>query len=183
MLAVKNNTPFHLVDPKTKKKTPFSARTICQTILESRHKTGTPYFNFIDNINAELPQSIRDLGLAIHGSNLCNEIHLPTDDDTNAICCVSSLNAEYYRDWTEKFVTDIVCLLDNVLDSFIDRDLPELGKAVKGAIRDRPLGIGVMGLGTLFQKERIPFKSEHAKKLNEEIFKTLKQYTEKKLCY
>ena len=59
-----------------------------------------------------------------------------------------------------------------------DCDLPELSKAVKGAIRDRPLGIGVMGLGTLFQKERIPFESEEAKKLNEEIL-TLKQYAEK----
>ena len=122
---------------------------------------------------------MKDLGLKIHGSNLCNEIHLPTDDETDAICCVSSLNAEYYRDWTEQFVRDIVRLLDNVLDSFIDCDLPELGKAVKGIIRDRPLGIGAIGLGTLFQKERMPFESERAKKLNEEIFKTLKQYAEK----
>ena len=122
---------------------------------------------------------MKDLGLRVHGSNLCTEIHLPTDDDTDAICCVSSLNAEYYRYWTEQFVRDIVRLLDNVLDSFIDCDLPELGKAVKGSIRDRPLGIGVMGLGTLFQKERIPFESEYAKKLNEEIFKMLKQYAEK----
>ena len=179
MLAIKNNTPFHLADPKTKKKTPVSARTIWQTILECRHKTVTPYLNFIDTINAELPQSMKDLGLRFYGSNLCDEIHLPTDDDTDAICCVSSLNAEYYRDWTEQFVRDIVCLLDNVLDSFIDCDLPELSKAVKGAIRDKPLGIGVMGLGTLFQKERIPFEFEHAKRLNEEIFNTLKQYAEK----
>ena len=118
---------------------------------------------------------MNDLGLRVHGSNLCNEIHLPTDDDTDTICWVSSLNAEYYRHWTEQFVRDIFRLLDNVLDSFIDCDLPELGKAVKGAIRGIPLGIGVMGLGTLFQKERIPFESEHAKKLNEEIFKMLKQ--------
>ena len=122
---------------------------------------------------------MNDLGLRVHGSNLCNEIHLPTDDDTDAICFVSSLNAEYYCDWTKQFVRDIVRLLDNVLDSFIDCDLPELGKAVKGAIRDRPLGIGVMGLGRSFQKERIPFESKHAKKLNEEIFKMLKQYAEK----
>ena len=90
MLAVKNNTPFHLVDPKIKNKTPVSARTIWQTILESKHKTGTPYLNFIDTINAELPQSMKDLGLRVYGSNLCNEILLPTDDDTDAICCVSS---------------------------------------------------------------------------------------------
>ena len=118
---------------------------------------------------------MKDLGLKIHGSNLWNEIHLPTDNETDAVCCVSSLNAEYYRDWTEQFVRDIIHLLDNVLDSFIECNLPELSKALKGAIRDRPLGLGIMGLGTLFQKERIPFESEEAKKINVEMFKTLKK--------
>ena len=67
-----------------------------EQILEVRYRTGEPYLNFIDTANRALPQSQKDLGLKIHGSNLCNEIHLATSEDRTAVCCLSSVNVEKF---------------------------------------------------------------------------------------
>ena len=97
MAAVINNTNFDLRDPKDGiVKDSVNARKLWERILEVRFRTGEPYLNFIDTANRALPIPLKEKGLKIHGSNLCNEIHLPTGPDRTAVCCLSSLNLEYY---------------------------------------------------------------------------------------
>ena len=112
-----------MIDPndKTVKET-VKARKIWERILEVRFRTGEPYLNFIDTANRFLPQPLKDKGLKIHGSNLCNEIHLPTSAERTAVCCLSSLNLEYYDEWKDTtIVRDLVRMLDNVLEYFIQK--------------------------------------------------------------
>ena len=79
MTAVEEDTTWDLKDPNdTSVRETFSARKLWETILETRFRTGEPYINFIDTANRALPQTMKDKGLKINGSNLCNEIHLPT---------------------------------------------------------------------------------------------------------
>ena len=92
MSAVMENKPFDLIDPNDKSvKETVSARKLWERILEIRFRTGEPYLNFIDTANRYLPQPLKDKGLEIHGSNLCNEIHLPTSPERTAVCCLLSL--------------------------------------------------------------------------------------------
>ena len=84
----------------------MKARKLWEQILEVRYRTGEPYLNFIDTANRALPQTQKDKGLKIHGSNLCNEIHLPTSDDRTAVCCLSSVNVELFEDWKK---TTMIC--------------------------------------------------------------------------
>jgi ribonucleoside-diphosphate reductase alpha chain len=115
-------------------------------------------------------------GLKIHGSNLCNEIHLPTNDERTAVCCLSSLNLELYDEWKDTdVVKDLITFLDNVLQFFIDNAPDEISRARYSATQERSLGLGAMGLHSLYQKNRIPFDSLQAKTLNEEIFKKIKE--------
>ena len=176
MIAVEKDLTFNLIDPSTKEiKDTIQARKLWEKLLITRARTGIPYLNFIDTANRHLPQTIKDSGRKIRGSNLCNEIHLPTDRNITAVCCLSSLNLEYYREWTDgQIVRDIVRLLDNIISFFIKHCPPELENAKRGAEIDRPLGLGAMGLHTLFQKEGIPFDSVEAFDLNEDIFKFIK---------
>ena len=122
MEAVVNDEEFALRDPKNNEvKETINARKLWERILEVRFRTGEPYLNFIDTANKHLPENLQELGLKIHGSNLCNEIHLPTSDDRTAVCCLSSLNLEYYDEWKDTtIVRDIIRMLDNVLQYFID---------------------------------------------------------------
>ena len=115
-------------------------------------------------------------GLKIHGSNLCNEIHLPTNDERTAVCCLSSLNLELYDEWKDTdVVKDLITFLDNVLQFFIDNAPDYISRARYSATQERSLGLGAMGLHSLYQKHRIPFDSLQAKTLNEEIFKKIKE--------
>ena len=99
----------------------MKARKLWEQILEVRFRTGEPYVNFIDTANKYLPKSLKDKGLKIHGSNLCNEIHLPTNDERTAVCCLSSLNLEKYDDFKDTtIVRDLITFLDNVLQFFVD---------------------------------------------------------------
>lgn len=111
-----------LVDPHSKRvvKT-VSARALWQKLLELRMQTGEPYIMFIDTVNRALPKAQRDAGLRVYQSNLCSEITLPTSEDRTAVCCLSSVNLEYYDEWSkdERFVEDIIRMLDNVLEFFI----------------------------------------------------------------
>ena len=69
-----------------------------------------------------LPEFQKELGLKIHQSNLCSEIILPTNKDRTAVCCLSSVNLEYYDAWSRDnmFLKDVAEMLDNVLQFFID---------------------------------------------------------------
>ena len=102
MRAVERDETWDLKDPNdqtVRESTP--ARKLWQQILETRYRTGEPYLNFIDTANRALPHTMKAKGLKIHGSNLCNEIHLPTSEDRTAVCCLSSLNLEKFDEWKD----------------------------------------------------------------------------------
>ena len=176
MTAVEDDEDWNLLDPndETIRET-HKARKIWEAILETRFRTGEPYINFIDTANRYLPKPMKRKGLRIHGSNLCNEIHLPTNEERTAVCCLSSLNLELYDEWKDTdIVKDLITFLDNVLQFFIDHAPDEISRARYSAEMERSLGLGAMGLHSLYQKHRIPFDSVDAKELNVEIFTKIK---------
>ena len=176
MRAVESDTLWGLIDPNDKSvRDTIMARDLWQRILETRFRTGEPYLNFIDTANAALPQSQKDLGLKIHGSNLCNEIHLATSDDRTAVCCLSSVNLEFYDDWKDTgMVKDLVVFLDNVLQYFIDNAPDTISRAIYSAKMERSIGLGAMGFHSYLQKQMLPWESPLAVSANRRIFKRIK---------
>jgi len=176
MTAVEDDEDWNLQDPNDDAvRETHKARKIWEAILETRFRTGEPYVNFIDTANRYLPRPMKKKGLRIHGSNLCNEIHLPTNEERTAVCCLSSLNLELYDEWKDTdIVKDLITFLDNVLQFFIDNAGDEIKRARYSATQERSLGLGAMGLHSLYQKNRMPFDSDEARMLNEEIFKKIK---------
>jgi len=149
-----------------------SARELWQRILDMRMQTGEPYLHFIDSSNKAMPEFQKKLGLSIKQSNLCSEIILPTDKDRTAVCCLSSLNLEYYDDWKDDklFLRDVAEMLDNVLQYFIDNAPDSISRARFSASRERSIGIGALGWHALLQKNNIPWESASATGLNHKIF-------------
>ena len=176
MEAVKQGSSFDLRDPKDGRvKDTADARKLWERILETRFRTGEPYLNFIDTANRDLPQPLKDKGLKIHGSNLCNEIHLPTDADRTAVCCLSSLNLEYYDEWKDtNIVRDLVRMLDNVLEYFVHNAPDTIERAKFSAARERSIGLGAMGFHSLLQRHGVAWESELAKEINEVVFQHIK---------
>ena len=172
MTAVVEGTNFDLRDPKDDSvKETIDARKLWERILETRFRTGEPYLNFIDTANATLPQPLKDLGLKINGSNLCNEIHLPTNADRTAVCCLSSLNLEYYDEWKDTpIIRDLVRMLDNVLEYFIEKAPDTITRAKYSAQRERSIGLGAMGFHSLLQKHGVAWESEAARDINTTVF-------------
>jgi ribonucleoside-diphosphate reductase alpha chain len=156
------------------------ARELWQSILDTRFRTGEPYLNFIDTANRFLPESQQALGLRVHGSNLCNEIHLPTDGRRTAVCCLSSVNLERYDEWKHdpQFIKRWVRFLDNVLTFFIENAPEEMSKAIYSASRERAIGLGAMGFHSLLHSKMIPWESPMAKALNARIFRHIKAQAE-----
>ena len=177
MEAVMADLDYNLCDPKDGSvKETIKARKLWERILETRFRTGEPYLNFIDTANSALPQSLKDLGLRINGSNLCNEIHLPTSADRTAVCCLSSLNLEYYDEWKDtSIVRDLVRMLDNVLEYFIENAPDTITRAKYSAERERSIGLGAMGFHSLLQKHGVAWESEAAKEINDVVFRHIKQ--------
>jgi ribonucleoside-diphosphate reductase alpha chain len=177
MEAVSNGGTWDLKDPKDGKvKESVDARKLWERIMEIRFRTGEPYLNFIDTANNNLPQPLKDLGLKINGSNLCNEIHLPTSAERTAVCCLSSLNLEYYDDWKDtSIVKDLVRMLDNVLEYFIENAPDTITRAKYSAARERSIGLGAMGFHSLLQKHKVAWESELAKEINDVVFNHIKR--------
>ena len=177
MGAVVANAPWNLIDPSDNSvRETLQARDLWQRILEARFRTGSPYLNFIDTANKALPQVQKDMGLKIRGSNLCNEIHLATDENRTAVCCLSSVNLEAYDDWKDtQMVRDLIRFLDNVLQTFIDNAPDEIAKARYSAMRERSLGLGAMGFHGYLQSKGIAFESPMAKGINMKIFKHIQE--------
>jgi len=178
MQAVLNNADWNLIDPKTKKTRDIvNARELWQRILEVRFRTGEPYLNFIDEANRKLPQYQKDKGLKIHGSNLCNEIHLSVSKERSAVCCLSSLNLEKFEEWKDStIVEDCIEFLDNVLQYFVDHAKDKgLHKARFSASQERSLGLGAMGFHAYLQSKNIPWESALAKSQNIRIFSLIKE--------
>ena len=149
-----------------------SARELWQRVLDLRMQTGEPYIHFIDESNRKLPQWLKDKGLKVHQSNLCSEIILPTNEKRTAVCCLSSLNLEYYDDWKDDplFLADVAEMLDNVLQYFIDHAPSAIKRAKYSALRERSIGIGALGWHALLQRKNIPWESSMAVGLNKTIF-------------
>ena len=176
MRAVERDGMWDLKDPhEDTVRESMPARTLWQQILEVRYRTGEPYLNFIDTANRALPHTMKSKGLKIHGSNLCNEIHLPTSEDRTAVCCLSSLNLEKYDEWKDTtLVRDLIKFLDNVLQFFIDNAGDEIARARYSATQERSLGLGAMGWHSLLHQKRVAFDSPEARELNREVFKFIK---------
>jgi len=174
--AVMADAQWDLIDPNDQTvRESTSARGLWQRLLETRFRTGEPYLNFIDEANRKLPPAMLDKGLKIHGSNLCNEIHLPTSEDRTAVCCLSSVNLEHYDDWKDTtMVADLITMLDNVISFFCFHAPKELRKAVYSATQERALGLGAMGFHTYLQRKEVPWESPMANTLNENMFAHIK---------
>lgn len=152
----------------------IQARELWEKILESQIETGTPYMLYKDAANRKSNQ--KNLG-TIRSSNLCTEIIEYTAPDEVAVCNLASIalpmfikeggafdHQELYR--VTKRVT-------RNLDQVIDRNYYPVKEAENSNFRHRPVGLGVQGLADTFITLRLPFTSDEAKKLNQEIFETL----------
>ena len=176
MRAVERDEMWDLVDPNEQDaRDSMKARKLWETVLETRYRTGEPYLNFIDTANRALPQTMKDKGLKINGSNLCNEIHLPTNEDRTAVCCLSSVNLEKFDEWERTpMIRDLIRFLDNVLRFFIENAGDEISRARFSATQERSLGLGAMGWHSYLHKNRIPFESDTAVVKNIKIFDHIK---------
>ena len=154
-----------------------SAKHLWQQILELRMHTGEPYLHFIDTSNRMLPQFLKDKGLKVHQSNLCSEIILPTNEQRTAVCCLSSLNLEYYDEWKDHptFLRDVAEMLDNVLQYFIDNAPDAIQRARYSAERERSIGIGALGFHAYLQRKGVAFEGVMAKVANNQMFKQIRK--------
>jgi ribonucleoside-diphosphate reductase alpha chain len=150
-----------------------SAKELWQKILDLRMHTGEPYLHFIDTSNNAMPSFQKEKGLSIRQSNLCSEIVLPTDRNRTAVCCLSSVNLEYYDDWKNDrhFLRDVAEMLDNVLQHFIDNAPDSISRAKYSASMERSIGVGALGFHAYLQKEGVAFEGVVAKIINNKIFK------------
>ena len=182
MEAVRDGTEFNLRSPKDQSvRGSVDARSLFQKLVETRLATGEPYIIFIDQVNRMMPKHHRDLGLKVTTSNLCSEITLPTGrdhlgNDRTAVCCLSSLNLETWDEWNgdKGFIEDVMRMLDNVLQDYIDRAPPEMARAKYSASRERSVGLGVMGFHSFLQARGLPFEGAMAKSSNLRVFKHIR---------
>ena len=183
MEAVRDGKMFGLRSPKTNEVIrEVDARQLWQRILETRLHTGEPYLLFIDTVNRSLPKHARELGLKVSSSNLCSEIVLPTGADhrgeeRTAVCCLSSLNLETWEEWHDEpgLIEDVLRMLDNVLTNFIETAPDSMARAKYSALRERSVGLGVMGFHSFLQKQSVPFESALAKSWNMRIFRKIRR--------
>ncbi|WP_126172934.1 ribonucleoside-diphosphate reductase subunit alpha [Altericroceibacterium xinjiangense] len=179
MTKVRAGEDFDLRSPRdgSVRKT-VDARALFQKLVETRLATGEPYIVFSDTVNRMMPSHHRELGLKVSTSNLCSEITLPTGvdhlgNDRTAVCCLSSLNLEKWDEWhaDKAFIEDVMRFLDNVLQDYIDRAPDEMARAKYSAMRERSVGMGVMGFHSFLQMKGIGFESAMAKAWNLKMFK------------
>lgn len=182
MEAVRSDSHFSLHSPKTGEvRGQVHARSLFQKLVETRIATGEPYIVFIDHVNKSMPEHQRKVGLKVTTSNLCSEITLPTGidqfgNDRTAVCCLSSLNLEKWDIWSkvEGFIEDVMRFLDNVLSDYIEKAPVEMSKAKYSAMRERSVGLGVMGFHSLLQSKGIPIEGAMAKSWNSRIFRYIR---------
>ena len=183
MRAVENDEEWPLISPKdgavTRK---ISARSLWIRILTARIETGEPYLVFSDHVNRARPEHHKLAGLEVKTSNLCSEITLPTGVDQHgeqrtAVCCLSSLNLETWFQWKDdpRFIPDVMRFLDNVLQSFIDTAPDSMARARYAAMRERSVGLGVMGFHSFLQSQNVPFESVVAKVWNRKMFRHIRE--------
>ena len=173
---------WQLKDPHTGDvRETVSARDLWQRILEMRMQTGEPYLHFIDESNRRLPTWLKKRDLKIHQSNLCSEIILPTNEERTAVCCLSSVNLEYFDEWSKdkQFLADVLEMLDNVLERFI-ADAPDaVSRAKFSAQRERSVGVGALGFHAYLQRRGMPWESALAKSANIKMFRHIREGLDK----
>jgi len=177
MKAMEDDGDWTLIDPNSKQKVKtVKARSIWIKILEARVSTGEPYLMFIDTVNKGLPKELKDKGLKVHHSNLCSEITLPTNEERTAVCCLSSVNLEYFDEWSkeELFIEDLMRMLDNTLTKFIRSAPLTMKKAITSAESERSVGLGTMGFHSYLQRSGIALQSPMSMGPNLKIFKHIK---------
>ncbi|ATR20258.1 Ribonucleoside-diphosphate reductase alpha chain [Roseomonas mucosa] len=159
----------------------ISARGLWIRILLARIEQGEPYIIYSDAVNNARPEYHKLAGLEVKTSNLCSEITLPTGRDQHgqqrtAVCCLSSLNFETWFEWKDHptFIEDVMRFLDNVLQSFIDTAPDSMARARYSAMRERSVGLGVMGFHSFLQAQNVPFESVVAKVWNKRMFKHIR---------
>ena len=183
MRAVETDDQWALRSPKDRSvQSKISARNLWIRLLTARVETGEPYIIYIDTVNRQIPQHHKLAGLKVKTSNLCSEITLPTGEDNygkdrTAVCCLSSLNLETYDEWKDdtQFIEDVMRFLDNVMSDFINRAPDSFKNAKYSAMRERSVGLGVMGLHSFFQQKNIPFGSVMSKVWNQKIFNQIQK--------
>ena len=186
MRAVETNSEWALKSPKDGiVQSTISARNLWIRLLTARVETGEPYIIFVDTVNRLIPQHHKLAGLNVKTSNLCSEITLPTGidkdgKDRTAVCCLSSLNLETFEEWKNEpnFIEDVMRFLDNVLSDFIKRAPDSFKDAKYSAMRERSVGLGVMGFHSFLQKNSIPLESVMSKVWNEKIFKHIQTHVD-----
>ncbi|WP_048860980.1 ribonucleoside-diphosphate reductase subunit alpha [Acidisphaera rubrifaciens] len=182
MRAVEADEMWPLISPKDDSIVrSISARSLWIRILTARIETGEPYLVFSDHVNRARPEQQKLAGLEVKTSNLCSEITLPTGIDQHgkqrtAVCCLSSVNLETWLEWHDHptFIEDVLRFLDNVLQDFIDRAPDGMERARYAAMRERSVGLGVMGFHTFLQAQGVPFESVMAKVWNTRMFRQLR---------
>ena len=177
MLDPNFDDTWNLKDPHSGEvRDTISAKELWQRILEIRMQTGEPYLHFIDTSNRAMPEFQKKLGLSIKQSNLCSEIILPTDKERTAVCCLSSVNLEYYDEWKNDplFLRDVAEMLDNVLQYFIDNAPDTVKRAKYSAMRERSIGIGALGFHAYLQKNNLAWESAMATGANIKMFKHIR---------
>ena len=173
---------WDLIDPHSGKVTKtVSAKTLWVKLIQNRVETGEPYIMFGDTVDEATPEFQKKLGLKVHQSNLCSEITLPTDKDRTAVCCLSSVNLEEYDEWkhNDEFIPDLIRMLDNVLEYFINYAPEQLSRAKFSASQERSLGLGAMGFHAYLQRHNIPFESAMATGRNRMMFSRIKSEAER----
>ncbi|MCB9978698.1 MAG: ribonucleoside-diphosphate reductase subunit alpha [Rhodospirillales bacterium] len=173
--ALKSPKDGHVVDK-------VRARDLWIRLLTARIETGEPYIVYIDHVNDRIPEHHRLAGLTVKTSNLCSEITLPTGKDSlgnerTAVCCLSSLNLETWDQWESHptFIEDVMRFLDNVLSDFIKTAPDSMARAKYSAMRERSVGLGVMGFHAFLQSKMIPMESVMAKVWNRRMFSQIKR--------
>ena len=200
--AVREDSLWRLIDPKSNEAVKIiSARDLWWSLLHTRAETGEPYIVNLDRCNEALPEQQKELGLEIKQSNLCSEITLPTNEERTAVCCLSSVNLEYFDEWKDKelFISDLITMLDNVLEHFIGHAVGDTSKlktnnmnferfssyveeSAKGfaksaysAYRERAVGLGALGFHSYLQRNGIPFEGMYASSFNNRAFSLIKE--------
>ncbi len=187
MKAVEKDGDFELRSPHNNQVIDvIKARTLWIRLLTARVETGEPYILFIDAVNKAIPEHHKKLKLPVKTSNLCSEITLPTGIDhlgnqRTAVCCLSSLNLEYYDEWkdNDQILEDVMRFLDNVLEDFINKAPDSMAKAKYSAMRERSVGLGVMGFHSFLQSKNVPMESAMSKVWNKKIFQHIKEGVDK----
>ncbi len=166
-------TLYHSYEAAGKGRKTIRARELWEKILESQIETGTPYMLYKDAANRKSNQ--KNLG-TIRSSNLCTEIMEYTSADEVAVCNLASISLPMFVEngkFNHDFLYQVTKRVTRNLNRVIDRNYYPVIEAENSNVRHRPVGLGVQGLADAFILMRLPFTSDEAKQLNQEIFETM----------